>query len=133
MDKFDLLREKGTCAVNYGIPTEDLVDELSIWDETYGISHISNVEEDRVTVHFQRLPENLDELAEEIEEFCPDIVQQGFDNYPGYVELDDQFSAEAIAEMRDLMEGVDIDSADCGMELLKKYLLKHKSIELWWD
>ncbi len=132
-DKFDELRNKETCAVNYGISTDDLIDELSFWDESYGITHLSDVHEDRVTVHFERLPEKLDEMAEEIAEFCPDIVQQGFDNYPAYVEMREQFSEEEIVEMRALMEGVDVDSADCGMELLKKHLTKHKSIDLWWD
>jgi RNA 2'-phosphotransferase, Tpt1 / KptA family len=55
-----------------------------------------------LTIQSDAKRQSGDTLTEDIAEFCPDIVQQGFDNYPGYVELEDQFSAEAIAEMREL-------------------------------
>ena len=132
MSKFDLLREQGTSAPNYDITTEQVIEKLSNWDDAYGI-RLSDVGEDRVTVHFDRLPENLDALADDIDEFCPDAVAQGFECFPDMLEDADNLDPEMVANIRELADGIDFEDADFGFQLLKKSLRKDRTIGLWWD
>src|SRR5262245_7750274 len=108
MSKFDVLREQGTSAPNYDITTEQLIATLSQWDEAYGIQ-LSDVGDDRVTVHFERLPENLDALAARIYDFCPDTVTQGFECFPDMLEQDDDLDPEMAANIRELADGIDFE------------------------
>jgi hypothetical protein len=36
-------------------------------------------------------------------------------------------------EMAELVEGVDLDDEDYGLELLRRSLVKHRTAALWWD
>ncbi len=69
--------EKGTNGINYEITNEDVIEKLTKWDEQYTIT-ILEIEADRLTVQFENLPENLEALANEMYEFCPDIIDQGY-------------------------------------------------------
>jgi hypothetical protein len=132
MSKFHLLREHSTSAPNYDITTEQVIETLSKWDDAYGI-RVSDVGEDRVTVNFERLPEDLDALAHEIYEFCPDTVTQGFECFPDMLEHAEDLDPEVVANIRELADGVDFNDADFGFQLLKKSLRKDRAIGLWWD
>ena len=75
-DKFDLLRFEGTNGINYDIYVEDIIDKLSDWDKKYGMKMIG-VGFDFLEADYDKLPDNLNEYAEELYTFCPDIVDQG--------------------------------------------------------
>ena len=72
----DILRLAESNAVNFDMETEDLIDKLEEYDDNFGIS-ILQAETDTIVVEFISLPEELVEIAENIYEFCPDIIDQG--------------------------------------------------------
>ena len=72
----DILRLSESNAINFGMETEDLIEKLEEYDNEFGIS-ILQAETDTVVVAFETLPDEFIELAEDIYEFCPDIVDQG--------------------------------------------------------
>lgn len=130
--KFALLRKLETAAPNYELTTDDIIGKLTEWDEKYGVE-ISEVKQDSVTVTFSRLSKNLAALAADIYDFCPDTIDQGFDNLPDMLAAEDMFEPELLEQMRALAEGIDFKQPDYGMELLKKSLKLDRSVGLWWD
>jgi hypothetical protein len=75
-DKFDLLRFEGSNGINYDIFVEDVIAKLTIWDKNYGLDFIG-VGFDFIQAGYTTLPQNINEYAQELYEFCPDIVDQG--------------------------------------------------------
>ncbi|WP_423735717.1 DUF4253 domain-containing protein [Chitinophaga caseinilytica] len=74
-DTFDILRCKGTDAINYGIDNESLVAAMKKWHaetpvEIVGAGH------DWLEARFLARPD-WDAMAEKVYEFCPDAVDQG--------------------------------------------------------
>jgi hypothetical protein len=74
--QFDILRIAASDAVNYGKETEDLIKQLQIWDTSFGVD-IFQAETDTIQLRLKSLPDDLQAFAEEVYEFCPDIVDQG--------------------------------------------------------
>ena len=72
----DMIRLAESDAINYDMETEDLIEKISEYDEKYGIELVL-AETDSIVLDFKKLPENIMELAKDIYEFCPDIVDQG--------------------------------------------------------
>jgi len=143
MTKFDLVTEKGTSAGNYSIYTEDIIEKLEKWDSKYNIE-VSEVGYDRLTVKFGSLPNNLEDLAKEIYEFCPDIIHQGCEPLDMYVEGAKERGEELATEVAELVEVAKLvkdgnfeklDELDVklGLILIQRYLKSHKSMEFWWD
>lgn len=75
-NQFDALRFEGTSGVNYDIYVEDIIKELNDWDKKYKLK-IIGVGFDFVEADIKQMPENLEAYAQELYEFCPDIVEQG--------------------------------------------------------
>jgi len=132
MDKYEELRTQGTNGANFDIETEDVIARLKDWDERYGID-LSEVESDRVTVRFDSLPDDLDSLAGEIYEFCPDTIDQGFGCYDEMIDAAEEMEQEVPDDVRELVNGVDLEDEDYGLELLKRSLRREMVIGLWWD
>jgi hypothetical protein len=86
MDKFDAIRAAGIDGLNYDLDTEDIIDRLKLWDDRYGIN-IAKVQAPSFTITFTSLPEALQAFADEITEFCPDIVFQGVGDPAALAEL----------------------------------------------
>ncbi len=74
--QFDILRIAATDAVNHGKQTEDLVRTLQRWDERFGVD-IYAAQTDTIQLKLKSLPVDLMTFANEVYEFCPDIVDQG--------------------------------------------------------
>lgn len=75
-DQFDILRVAATDGTNFGLGTEDIVDELQKWDRQFGID-IWQAETDAIQFRFVTLPKNMHAFAQRVYAFCPDIVDQG--------------------------------------------------------
>lgn len=75
-DQFDALRLARSDAANYDMGTEALVKQLKSYDRLCGID-IVRATTDTVEIVLERLPGNLQGFAEDVAEFCPDIVEQG--------------------------------------------------------
>jgi hypothetical protein len=132
MDKFEKIRSIGTSAPNYELSNDDIIARLKSWDTKFGIT-VSDISPESVTVTFTVLPSSLQELSAEIYEFCPDIVDQHFGCFGEIMEIAEEIGQEIEPELLALMEGVDLDSDDAGLELLARSLKQTRTIALWWD
>jgi hypothetical protein len=74
--QFDILRIAASDAVNFNKGTEDLIKQLQAWDSAHGID-LFQAETDTVQFRLLRIPSDLKKFAEDVYEFCPDIVDQG--------------------------------------------------------
>lgn len=75
-DKYDILRFEGTNGINYNIFIEDIISKLITWEAKYGLELVG-VGSDFVQANYIKKPQNIDQHAEELYKFCPDIVDQG--------------------------------------------------------
>lgn len=132
MDKYDELRSKHTNGINYELDTDAVIARLRDWDEKYGIN-LSDVGHDRLTVTFERLPDDLAALSGEIYEFCPDTIDQGFGCVDEMIDAAEEMGREVPADLLELVEGVDLDDENYGLELLRRSLARERSVALWWD
>ncbi len=128
----DLVREMRTSAPNYDLSNDDILSQLRRWDQQYGIE-ILDVGGDLVRVLFLSLPDPVEPLAEEINRFCPDVVDQGFGCFQEmYGEMLDRRD-ELPHEVAQLIEGVDLDQEDYGLVILANALRRDRTVSLWWD
>jgi hypothetical protein len=74
--QFDILRLARTDACNYDLTTDDLIRRLERYHADHGVN-IVHAESDTIELDLLRLPSNAAALAEDLYEFCPDIVDQG--------------------------------------------------------
>ena len=132
MDKYQPLRDAGINGVNFGLDTDDIIEHLKQWDARYGIE-LSDIASDRVLVRFNRLPEDAMQLATDVYAFCPDTVDQHWGCIREMVELADEAGEELPDDIGELIEGVDLDDENYGLELLKRSLTKTQAVPLWWD
>jgi len=132
MDKYAELRTKGTNGINCGLETEDIIAQLQAWDAQYGIE-FDEVDHDRLLVRFKTLPADLDSLVEQIYEFCPDVIDQGFGCIGEGIDHIKELGQEVPAWMATLVEGVDLEDEDYGLELLARTLRRKQELGLWWD
>jgi hypothetical protein len=86
VDKFDRIREAGIDGCNYDLYTDDIVERLQDWDERFGIEVLEVDAPSSITIRLQRLPDDLDAFAAEVEDFCPDIIWQGVGSQEELVE-----------------------------------------------
>lgn len=132
MDKYQELRTHETEAGNYDLDTEDIINKLKEWDQKYGID-LSEVTFDTVTVYFKNLPDDLTSLAQEIYEFCPDTIDQGFGCIGDMIDAGEDMGGELSEEILEFIQGVDLNADNYGLELLQRSLKQSKLISLWWD
>jgi hypothetical protein len=129
MDKYQQLRDAEINGDNYDLSTEDIIEKLRQWDIQYGIE-ISDVEDDAVNVTFQKLPDNLTDLALEIYEFCPDIIDQHFGCMADILESLEESGQDVPEDFREFIKNVDLTDDNYGLELLKRSLAINKLVSL---
>jgi hypothetical protein len=132
MPDYELLREQGTTGMNYDLDTEDIIARLQQWQDECDFE-LADVENDRFTVYFQTLPDDLDTFAKELQGFCPDLISQHFGCFEEMLDAYEDMGEEVPREFAELIEGVDLKKKDYGLEILKRALLRDKEIHLWWD
>jgi hypothetical protein len=132
MDKFAELRKKNTNGANYDLDTEDVIERLQKWDAAYGVE-LSDVGHDRVAVKFKQLPADVGALAAEAYEFCPDVIDQHFGCFAEMIEAMEEMGEDVPEGLSELVEGVDLEDENYGLELLKRSLERTKAVALWWD
>ncbi|WZO98274.1 DUF4253 domain-containing protein [Isosphaeraceae bacterium EP7] len=129
MDKYQALREAGTNGANYDLDTDAVIGHLREWDAKYGIE-LSDASSDSVVVLFDRLPDDAGSLADDVYAFCPDTVDQHFGCFKEMLEMHEDAVPE---DLRELVEGVDLEDENYGVELLRKSIVSTKAVRLWWD
>ncbi len=132
MAKFDIIKEQETNGINYDISNEDVLKKLENWDSQYGIE-IGDVTNESVIVMFNSLPSDLEPLAKDIYEFCPDVIEQHFGVMDEMLEMMEETGQELDNETAKLVEGVNFEEENFGMVLLQKSLAATHSVALWWD
>ena len=75
-DQFDALRMMGTNGANYDISTEDLISQLKEWQKICSFT-IDGAGEDWMSADFIKKPADMKAFAQEVYDFCPDVVDQG--------------------------------------------------------
>ena len=132
MPDYELLREQGTTGMNYDLDTEDIIGRLQKWQDECEFE-LADVENDRFTIYFQTLPDDLDRFAKELQEFCPDLISQHFGCFEEMLDAYEDMGEEVPREFAELIEGIDLKKKDYGLEILKRALVRDKEIHLWWD
>lgn len=82
---YDALKIKATNGINYGVETSDIITKLTQWQQQFSFT-IVGVDYDLVEIILDTLPSDVDAFAQEVYEFCPDIVEQGTDTVEALVE-----------------------------------------------
>ena len=82
--QFDIIRHAKSDAANYELSTEDLIARLQKYDSEFGIN-ITHAETDTIDIDFLRMPDDIDAFAEDLYEFCPDLVDQGCGSVPALI------------------------------------------------
>jgi hypothetical protein len=121
-----------TSGANYDLTTEDIIERLRDWATRCDFT-VDEVEADRIELDFQSLPENLEEFCEEVYEFCPDTVDQGYGTIGEMIESAEEMDEDIDEDTEELVDGVDLDAEDYGLELMKRDLEKKMHLSLWWD
>ncbi len=75
-DKYDVLRFEGTNGINYDIFVEDLISKLMVWDQKYNLKIVASGM-DFFEAEYTTPPADIMQFAQEVYEFCPDVVDQG--------------------------------------------------------
>jgi hypothetical protein len=132
MDKYEPLRDAGTNGINFDLNTDDVIAHLQQWDAKYGIT-LDDVKHDAVTVMFDKLPKDVAALAADIYEFCPDTIDQNFGCIAELVEMAEETGEDLPPNIAELIDGVDLNDDNYGVELLRRSLVKNKAVALWWD
>lgn len=131
--KWSSLLKHGTNGINSDVDTQEVIDTLEAWDKQFGIE-ISEVGHDRVTVDFEKISDvDIYSLADEIYEFCPDVIEQGFGCMDDMVDMAEEHGFPLDENTQKLIEGVDFSNDDFGIELLRRSLIQTKQVALWWD
>jgi len=78
-NQFDILRIARSNAANYDMNTAALAKKLLTYDQQFGID-IFHAETDTIEFALKRMPGDMQAFAEDLYEFCPDIVDQGVES-----------------------------------------------------
>ncbi|MEM9541046.1 MAG: DUF4253 domain-containing protein [Cyanobacteria bacterium P01_E01_bin.42] len=117
-DHYQIVKFFGTSAGNYDMGNQDIIDKLREWEKRCDFAIIGGGG-DTLELAFKTLPEDLLAFAEEVDEFCPDLMGQGYIGPP----------LEEGATMEDFSRAMD----EQNLEDLADYLDRNKEVHFWWD
>ena len=78
-------------------------------------------------------PNEAGPLAREIYAFCPDVVDQGFGCLDELLEMSEETGRAIPPHLQALVEGIDFEDEDFGLEILARDLKARRAVDLWWD
>jgi hypothetical protein len=129
---FAVIREANTNGANYGLSTDDVIARLTKWQSLCSFT-VTGAGHDKVEIEFETLPADMDAFARDLYDFCPDLVDQGTGCVHEMIEAMEEMGEELPPHMAELIEGVDLSDENYGIEILKREVVKGKSVNLWWD
>lgn len=129
--KFIELYRQYTSAPQQGLDTRRLVDCLVRWDKAHGVQ-VSEVGADRLRLHFESLPEDLDKLVRDLDKLCPSLLQ-GFADVREALEHFHETDTAPPIELSQLCEGLDPQAKTFAHQLLQRSLRREKTVSLYWD
>jgi hypothetical protein len=131
-NEFAMIREQHTSAPNFDLNTEAIIAELRRW-KTLSSFRVIEAGGDRATIQFDTLPVDMDSFVKELYAFCPDLVDQGTGCVAEMVEMAGEMGESIPPGMKELIEGVDFEDENYGLEILKRELQRGMKVMLWWD
>ncbi|WP_299486606.1 DUF4253 domain-containing protein [Acaryochloris sp. IP29b_bin.137] len=117
-DHFQIVQFFGTAAGNYELSNADIIDKLRAWEKLCDFE-IMGGGGDTLELAFKTLPENRLAFAEDVYDFCPDLMDQGYVGPP----------LGEGATMEDYAEAMDEQT----VEDLVDYLERNMAVGFWWD
>ena len=75
-DEMDILRWRGTNGINYDHTNQDIINKLEEWGKENPV-RIVGVSFDWILFNFEHPVKDVEQLAKEVYDFCPDVVEQG--------------------------------------------------------
>lgn len=72
-DQFDILRIRKTHAYTHNLSTLQIIEKLKQWNNRYGIDLIG-AGYNWLNFRFNKTPENMSAFANEVLDFCPDVL-----------------------------------------------------------
>ena len=76
LNEYDYLAMVRTDGVNYDLEHNDVLARYRTWDQIYGLS-LNGAGQDWLEATFATPPDDWMSFAQEVYEFCPDVVDQG--------------------------------------------------------
>jgi hypothetical protein len=131
-DPLAAVREAGTSAPNYDIDNAEIIDRLTEWQSLCSFV-VGACDGDSIEIEFETLPSDMEAFSSDLYDFCPDLVDQGTGCVHEMVEAMEEMGEELTPDLQKLIEGVDFNDENYGLEILKRELEAKKSITLWWD
>ncbi|GEM_PF-5471333 len=118
---FSLLWVRETNGANYDLTTQTIIDKLRTWQQLCEF-YLIGASVDWVELCFSTLPIDLMQFSEDINQFCPDILEQGLLK-PIPENLSEQ---ERFLFLEYALETQTIED-------LANYLQRKQQLFLWWD
>jgi hypothetical protein len=129
-EAFAKIRKAGTAAPNFDLDTDDIIRRLTRWQSLCGFT-VTGAKGDTVDIRFETLPADMDAFVRDLYDFCPDLVDQGTGCVHEFVDAAGE--DELPPAMRELIEGIDFEDEDYGLEILKREVTRDRRVSLWWD
>ncbi len=83
-DQYEILRVMHTDGNDYDISNEDVIERLKEWEKSSPFD-IIGADNDWVEIKFKTLPKDLKAFVEEVNDFCPDALEQGPGSIDGLI------------------------------------------------
>jgi hypothetical protein len=131
-DPFAAIRQAETSAPNFDLDNAEIIDHLKQWQSLCSFV-VKEAEGDRIEIEFTTFPKDMDAFARDLYDFCPDVVDQGTGCVHEMLESMEEIGEEIDLDMAKLIEGVDFNDENYGLEILKRQVAQNKAISLWWD
>jgi hypothetical protein len=131
-DPFAAIRNAHTGGPNYDLDTNAIIERLTKWQSLCSFS-VTGAKGDAVDIKFATLLKDMDAFVRDLYEFCPDLVDQGTGCLGEMLGVIVKEGKKLTPQMKKLIEGVDFENEDYGLEILKRELQQNRSVRLWWD
>lgn len=131
-DPFAAIRKAGTSAPNFDLDNDAIIERLSRWQSLCSFS-VTGAGYDTVDIEFDTLPKDMNSFIRDLYDFCPDLVDQGTGCLHEMIEVMEEAGEEPEPEMKKLIEGIDFEDEEYGLEVLKRELEQKRNVKLWWD
>ncbi|WP_006788345.1 DUF4253 domain-containing protein [Thiorhodospira sibirica] len=132
VDRYTLIRHAQTDGINYDLDTQAIIERLQAWEALCEF-RVTGAQRDSLHITFDTLPEDLDAFVRELYDFCPDLVDQGTGCMDDLLRMIKETGYELDENEKKLIEEIDFEDENFGLEILKRDLERKKSLMLWWD
>ncbi len=131
-DPFAAVRKAETSAPNFDLNNGAIVNHLIEWQSLCAFD-VKEASSDSIDIEFKTLPQDMDAFVRDLYKFCTDLIDQGAGCVAEMVEMANEMGEELDPEMMQLIEGIDFNDENYGLEILKRELEARKNVKLWWD